>query len=127
LHGTGRRCPATRLSASAEFVVVDLITQHDVETDEQAPGEGHLGLGPTASAQDGKVHAFKIDIGAGSKGRGVTEDPAEQRAALLTDPAQSIFISRSVDGRGQADIADHVLAPWETPNGAENEDGGQRS
>src|SRR4030095_2308579 len=33
-------------ASAAELGVVDLIAQHDVEPDQQAPGQGHLRFGP---------------------------------------------------------------------------------
>ena len=46
-----------RLAAPPEFLVVNLIAQHDVETHEKLAGQGDLGLGPPPSMQDAEVAA----------------------------------------------------------------------
>jgi hypothetical protein len=48
LHGNARRLEARPWgpASAAELGVVDLIAQHDVEPDQQAPGQGHLRFGP---------------------------------------------------------------------------------
>src|SRR6266508_754748 len=47
-HGDlgGRWREEPRSATSPKFVVVNLITNHDVEADEQLPRRRHLGLGP---------------------------------------------------------------------------------
>ena len=131
--GQGRSC-ATGLHRdeggsatppSAEFVVVDLIAQHDKQPHEQLPSNGHFGLGASTAMNEREVSAPEVSIHAGRMSRGLTESEAEQRAALLSDVTEMVFIGRGIEGRGQADIADHVLAIVEPGHGAQHDDGGE--
>ena len=72
-------------ASAAELVVVDLIAQHDVEPDEEAPGQGHLRFGPAAPPEDGEVDALESSIASGRERSRLTEHPAQERAALLAD------------------------------------------
>ena len=60
-------------ASAAELVVVDLITQHDVEPDEEAPGQGHLRFGPAAPPKDGEVDALERSIASGRERRRLAE------------------------------------------------------
>jgi len=108
LLGAWRRYQAVAPSAPtpAELVVVDLVAQHHVKTNQQAAGEGDFGLGPPAPPADGEVSALEFAIGSGGQRCGLTEYPAQQGAALFADVSQAVLISRSVDRRGQSDVAD---------------------
>ena len=57
---------------------------------------------------------------------GLPEGEAKERAALLGDVAEVIFIGGGIEGRSQADVADHLLAVVEATDGAQHDDGGQR-
>jgi hypothetical protein len=67
LHRSARQLEATALGSApaAELVVVDLITQHDVEPDEQAPGKRHLRFGPAAPPEDSEVDTLEAGIASG--------------------------------------------------------------
>jgi hypothetical protein len=54
---------ASCVPASAEFVVVDLITQHGVQADQQFAGDGDVRLGTPASMEHGQVAALQIGVG----------------------------------------------------------------
>src|SRR5687767_13455408 len=64
LHRSARQFEATawRSASAAELVVIDLIAQHDVEPDEQAPRQRHLRFGPAAPPEDRKVDAPESGI-----------------------------------------------------------------
>ncbi len=62
---------------AAEFVVIDLVAQHDVEPDQQPPGECDLGLGPTTSPEDRDIDALEEGIAAGREGSRLAEHPAQ--------------------------------------------------
>ena len=64
----------------ATRVVVDPITQHDVEPDEQAPRQRHLRFGPAASPEDSEVDALESGIAPGRERSRLAEHPAEERA-----------------------------------------------
>lgn len=112
-------------AASAELVIVELITPHDVEAHQQSAGEGDLGFGPAAAVQQREGQALEIGIGARGQRRGLAKDPAEQGAGLFADVAQATFIGRRTDRRGQADVADDVRAVGEAIRWPQDEDGGQ--
>ena len=127
LLGAWRRYQAVAPSAPtpAELVVVDLVAQHHVKTNQQAAGEGDFGLGPPAPPADGEVSALEFAIGSGGQRCGLTEYPAQQGAALFADVSQAVLISRGVDRRGQSDVADDVLAAGKPSHGAEHQHGRQ--
>jgi hypothetical protein len=61
LHRSARQLGAiaSGSASAAELVVVNLIAQHDVEPNEQAPGQGHLRFGPAAPPEDCEVDALR--------------------------------------------------------------------
>jgi hypothetical protein len=73
-----------------------------------------------------RVAPSQIIIGTGREGRGLAEYPAEERAALLGDLSEALFIGGRRDGRGQADVTDDVLAIGEARDGSEDKNGRQR-
>jgi len=89
LHRNARRLEARTLgtASAAELVVVNLIAQHDVEPDEEAPGQGHLRFGPAAPPKDGEVDALERRIAAGRERSRLAKDPAQERAALFASCA----------------------------------------
>ena len=115
----------SQTSPPAELVIVDLVTQHNEEPHEQLPGDRDLGFGAPAPMDEGAVGALEVGIQAGRIRGGLPEGEAEERAALLGDVAEVIFVGGGVEGGGQADMADHVLAVVEAGHGAQHDDGGQ--
>lgn len=111
--------------APAELVVVDLVAQHNEEADEELAGDRHFGFGPSATTEEGEVGTFEVGVRARRVRRRLTEDEAEERAALLGDVAEVIFVGGGVEGWGQADVADHVLAVVEAGDGPQHDDGRQ--
>ena len=81
-----------RPAAAPEFLVVNLIAQHDVETHEELAGQGDLGLGPAPSMQDAEVAAPQLVVRPGGERSGLAQHPAEQGVALLGDLAESLFV-----------------------------------
>lgn len=119
-RGRGRPAPP------AELGIVDLIAQHNEQPHEELAGDGDFGLGAPAPMHEREVGALEIAIHArGMRGR-LPEGEAEQRAALLGDVAEVMFGGGGIEGRGQADVADHVLAVMEAGHGPQHDDGGQR-
>ena len=112
--------------AAAELVIVDLVAQHDEQSHEQLPGDRDLGFGTPAPMHDREVGSLEVDIHAGRMRRGLPEDEAEERAALLGDVAEVILVGGGIQGGGQADVADHVLAIGEAGHGPQHDDGGER-
>jgi len=68
----------------------------------------------------------EIDFRVGGDQASLAQDESEQGTALLGDLAEAAGVGGGVDGRGQAGIADDVLAPWEAADGPEDEHGGER-
>src|SRR5262249_58498346 len=79
LHRSARqlRALASGWASAAELVVVNLIAQHDVEPNEQAPGQSHLRFGPAAPPEDCEVDAFESGIAAGRERSCLAEHPAQ--------------------------------------------------
>src|SRR4029453_12381427 len=119
LHGNARRLEARLLgpASAAELGVVDLIAQHDVEPGPQAAGPGPLCFGPAAPAEDGEVNALESSIASGCERSRLAKHPAQERAALLADMPQAVFVRGRADGGRQPDVADHVLAAGEACHG----------
>ncbi len=113
-------------AASAELVIVDLIAKHDVEAHEQLAREGDPRFRPAPAVQPREVQALEVGIGPCGQRSGLAEDPAEQRAALLGDVAESALVSGGADGGGQTDVAHDMLAVGETIRGPQDEHGGER-
>src|SRR5215471_11151360 len=60
-------------------------------------------------------------------GRSLPEDEAEKRAALLGNLAEPVLVGRGIEGEGQADVADDMLAVGKAAHGPQDHDGGQGS
>src|SRR5262249_21119988 len=122
LHRSARQLRAltSGWASAAELVVVNLIAQHDVEPNEQAPGQSHLRFGPAAPPEDCEVDAFESGIAAGRERSCLAEHPAQERAALLADMPQPVLVRGRVDSRRQPAIADHVITGGEASTGAEH-------
>jgi hypothetical protein len=93
----GRVLGAGGTAAPAELLIVDLITEHDIQAYEELAGQGHFGLRPPASLQDGEVAAPQIVIRPRGQGRRLAQHPAKERITLLGDLAEVVFVGRSVD------------------------------
>ena len=119
-RGQGRPAPAT------ELVIVDLIAQHNEQPHEELARDGDFGFGTPASMHEREVGPLEVGIHARGMRGGLPEREAEQRAALLGDVAEVMFIGGGVEGRGQADVTDHVLAVVEAGHGPQHDEGGQR-
>src|SRR2546426_11024964 len=116
----GRPAPPT------ELVIVDLITQHNEQPHEELAGDGDFGFGTPAAMHEREVGALEIGIHARGMRGGLAKGEAEQRAALLGDVAEVMFIGGGFERRGEADVADHVLAVVKAGHGPQDDDGGQR-
>ena len=112
-------------AAPAELGIVNLITNHDEEADEEFAGHGHPGLGAAAAMDHGAIETVKVAVRAGGEGGGLAEDPAEQRATLLGDLPEVARVCGGTHGGRQAHVAHDVLAPREAGGGPQDEDGGE--
>src|SRR5260370_20383503 len=77
--------PARRPAAPAEFLVVNLIPEHDGEPHEQFPGNGDDGFGAAAAPKQGAVVTCEIDFRVRGDQTRPAQDKTEQRTALLCD------------------------------------------
>jgi hypothetical protein len=100
LHRSARQfeAGAAGSASAAVLVVVDLIAEHDVEPDEQPPGQGDLRFGPTAPPEDREVDTLETGIAASRQRSRLAEHPAQERAALLGDVPQPALVRGCVDG-----------------------------
>src|SRR4029450_8785359 len=103
------RC-AGGAAAPAELLIVDLITKHDIQAYEELTGEGHLCFRPPASMQDCEVAAPKIVVRPRGQWRRLAQHPAKERITLLGDLAEVVFVGRSVDHAGQANVTTDIDA-----------------
>jgi len=129
--GSSQSAPSLRRSRRraappAELVIVDLVAQHNEEPHEQLARDGDFGFRAPAPMDQSAVGALEVGIHAGGMRGGLPEGEAKERAALLGDVAEVIFIGGGIEGRSQADVADHLLAVVEATDGSQHDDGGQR-
>jgi len=73
-----------------------VVAQHNEQPHEQLPSDGDLGLGAPAPMHEGEVDPLEVGIHASRMGRGLPKGEAEERAALLGDVAEVIFVGRSL-------------------------------
>ena len=99
----GRRVKPGRPAPPAELVIVNLVTQHNEQPHEELAGHGDFGFGASAPMPEGAVDPLEVGIQAGGMPRGLPEDEAQERTALLGDAAEVIFLGRGVQGRSEAD------------------------
>lgn len=118
---------APRLAPATEFIVVNLVTQHDIEAHEQLPGDGDFRFRPSVPIQHRAVQAFEVGIGADGDVAGLAQHEAEQGVPLLRDVAQPVLVRRRVHRRRQPDVTHDVLAGREALHGSEDQDGAARS
>ena len=103
-----RRSPGLRRpTAPPEFIVVNLIAQHDVEAHQELSGEGDLRFGPPPPMHDAEVAASQIIVRAGGQGRGFAQHPVDEGVALLGDLAESLFSAEALTAG--ADVAHDML------------------
>jgi len=76
--------------------------------------------------QNREVAAPELVVSAGGERRGLAEYPAEERATLLGDFSEPLFIGRGIDGGGQADVTHDVLAVGESSDWSEDKNCRQR-
>jgi len=74
---------------------------------------------------DGEIATAKVIVRAGREWSGLSEDPAEKRAALLGELAEVVVVGRSVNDGSQAAVAHDVFAVREARDGPEDEDRGE--
>src|SRR5499433_4107637 len=125
LRGTRVEVRTRDTAAPSELGVVNLITHHDEEANEQLASYGHAGLRATAAMEQGAIEPVEVVIGAGGQRGGLAEDPTEQRASLFGDLPEVTRVRRGAHGRGQAHVAHDVLAPREAGGGPSDQDGGE--
>src|SRR5262245_54638254 len=73
-----------------------------------------------------EVGAPEVGIQAGRMRGGLTEGEAKERAALLGNVTEVMLVGGGIQGRRQADVADHVLAVVEASHWPQDDDGGER-
>src|ERR1700730_8482502 len=115
-----------RPASTAELLIVDLVAQHNEEPYEQRARDGDFGFRAPAPMDQGAVASLEVGIHAGGMRGGLPEGEAKERAALLGDVAEVIFIGGGIEGGGQADVTHYVLAVVDAADGSPHDDGGQR-
>src|SRR5882724_12205515 len=103
---TSLRRDGSWTAPAPELVIIDLIAQHNEQSHEQLASDRHFGFGASAPMHEGEVGPLEVGTHARGMRGSLTEGEAKERAALLGDVAQMIFIGRGVQGGGQADVAD---------------------
>ena len=89
--------PPRRPAAPAEFLVVNLIPEHDVEAHKQFPGHGDDRFGATAAPEQGEIVAFEVEVRVRGDQAGLAEDGPEQGTALFGDLAEAAGVGGGVD------------------------------
>src|SRR5258707_3090006 len=70
--------PARRPAAPAEFLVVNLIPEHNVELHEHFASNGDDGFGAAAAPKQGAVVTFEVDFRVGGDQASLAQDESEQ-------------------------------------------------
>src|SRR5260370_16432127 len=117
--GSSQSAPSLRRSRRraappAELVIVDLVAQHNEEPHEQLARDGDFGFRAPAPMDQSAVGSLEVGIHTGGMRGGLPEGEAKERAALLGDVAEVIFIGGGIEGPSQAHVAAHPLALLES-------------
>src|SRR5262249_2854060 len=109
--------------AAAELVIVDVGAQHDDSRTSNWRATATLAL--ERPRRGARVRYVRVRSGSRrGMGRGLPENEAEERAALLGNLAEPVLVGRGMGGRGQADIADDMLAVGGAAHRPQDHDGG---
>jgi len=126
--GIPARTPRLRLPrqpTTAEFCVVNLIAQHDPETNAQLPRHRDAGLREAFLHDLPTIETLEIGIAShGMCGRLAPEKP-QKRVALFAERAQALSFAARVLARDQADVARERFSV-EKPRGLADKDIGRQ-
>src|SRR5260221_11290204 len=118
------RTPRLRLPrqpTTAEFCVVNLIAQHDPETNAQLPRRSDAGLRESFLHDLPTIETLELGIASHSmRGRLAPEKP-QDRIALFAEPPESLPCAARVLARDHTDVARECLSD-EKPRGVADED-----
>src|SRR5437016_7226451 len=79
--------------STAEFRIVDLITQHDVGADEKFSGSGHLGLWPASAVCQTLVETLQVLVFSNCHMGRFHHQVAQNARAGFTDPQKAFVLS----------------------------------
>lgn len=102
-------------STTTELFVIDLVAQHDPQSDPKLASGCDPGLPHSFLDQLAAIKALEIGILVdGMHGRFTPQVP-QQRVALLAQPAEALSRAAGVFTRNHPDVARHCLAMREAP------------
>src|SRR5258708_10734520 len=115
--GIPARTPRLRLPrqpTTAEFCVVNLIAQHDPETNAELPRRRDAGLREPFLHDLPTIETLKIGIAShGMRGR-LAPEKTQKRIALFAERAESLPCAARVLARDHADVARDCLPVWKS-------------
>src|SRR5580704_18675988 len=93
-----------RFSATAELLVIDLVTHHDPESDSQLPGGCDSRFPQSLLHQFAPIEAFQLRIPPDCMHRRFAPQITQQRISLFAHRTQSLPASAGVLARDHADV-----------------------
>src|SRR5947209_3047827 len=111
--GTPAHTPLLRLprqATTAELRVVDLIAQHDPETNPQLPRRRDVGFRESFLRHLPSIETLQVRIPSHRMGRRLTPEEPQKRVALFAERAQSLTGPARVLARDHADVAGDRLS-----------------
>ena len=112
------------LSATTEFLVIDLIAQHDPQTNAQLAGCRHAGFPQPLLHQFAAIESLQLGIAAYRMSAGLIPKKAQERTALFGQCAQPLVRSAGVFAWNQSHVAGQRLAIGEALRIAKEDIGG---
>src|SRR6266566_1250305 len=122
---SGRRrhllSPRRRWRSMEKRWVIDLVSEHHVEADQELARDGDLRTGTATSMEHGVVEPIQIRVAFDRRLARLAEHVPKEGIALFGNPAQPVFARRGLDRRGQPDVTHHVLARGEADHRPQHE------
>jgi len=81
-------------------LVIDLVSEHHVEPDQELPRDGDLRTRTATSMEHGVVEPLQIRVTLDRRLARLAEHVPEEGVALFGNPAQPVFARRGLDRRG---------------------------
>jgi hypothetical protein len=81
-------------------LVVDLVSEHHEESDQELAGDGNLRMGSATSMEHGVVEPLQIRIALDRRLTRLAEHVPEEGIALFGNPSEPVFSCGGLERRG---------------------------
>src|SRR5215472_1454779 len=99
-----------RQTTTAELRVIDLIAQHNPETNPQLPRRRDVGFRESFLRHLPSIEALQVRIPSNRMGRRLTPEKPQKRIPLFAERAQALTLTARVLARDHPHVAGHRLA-----------------